>query len=159
MSPANMGSRPLKACWNQLHMSQSLVSPDAQHGCSLFALRHHCFHRLCVCSAVYAFEFQNGAGAALDTFMIQFNKNSFGLAPANQVIPLQTIAPGATARATVPLTQNASMLSPTAATPILQVWQCPLSNTCNPAGTLHFKLAIGIDRHTPCFLSAARIQS
>ena len=99
----------------------------------------HCrYYSLCCWSAVYAFEFQNGAGMALDTFMIQFNKNSFGLAPANQVIPLQTIAPGATGRATVPLTQTASMLSPAAATPILQVRRCSFSSSiCNPARTFH----------------------
>ena len=67
-------------------------------------------------------EFENvSAGVTLDGFMIQFNKNIFGLAPANQVIPVSPIAPGATCAVTVPLTQNANLVSPAPATGTLQV--------------------------------------
>ena len=53
--------------------------------------------------------------------MIQFNKNSFGLAPANQSIAIATIQPGAAAKATVPLLQSQDLLSPAAASAVLQV--------------------------------------
>lgn len=70
--------------------------------------------------AVYTLELHNGGGVLLDGFMIQFNKNSFGLAPADQNVPVQPIAPRTTGRASVQITQDPSMLSPTAATPVLQ---------------------------------------
>lgn len=78
------------------------------------------FDMLCL-AAVYKMSFQNGTGAPMDGFMIQFNKNSFGLAPANQNIPVGSIAAGATSPATLPLSQNAGMLSPAAMSPVLQV--------------------------------------
>lgn len=56
--------------------------------------------------------------------MIQFNKNAFGLAPASQNIPVPSITPNASSRASLPVSQNASMLSPAAATATLQVGLC-----------------------------------
>jgi AP-1 complex subunit beta-1 len=66
-----------------------------------------------VSSITYQMEFENvSAGVTLDGFMIQFNKNIFGLVPANQVVPVDPIAPGATCAVAVPITQNASLVTP-----------------------------------------------
>lgn len=66
-------------------------------------------------------SFANATGQTLDGFMIQLNKNTFGLAPASQNIPLPgPIAPGSTVNALVPLTQNPTMASG-AVSPVLQV--------------------------------------
>ena len=66
-------------------------------------------------------SFANAAGQALDGFMIQLNKNTFGLAPASQNVPLPgPIAAGATVNALVPLVQNPPMASG-AVSPVLQV--------------------------------------
>lgn len=70
---------------------------------------------------MYSLELHNGSGTPLDGFMLQFNKNTFGLAPATQNIPVPSIAPGASARAAVPVTQTPAMLSPGAANAVLQV--------------------------------------
>jgi AP-1 complex subunit beta-1 len=69
-------------------------------------------------SITYQMEFENvSSGITLDGFMIQFNKNTFGIAPVNQVIPIATpIAPGATCSVSVPLTQTASLVAPPPAT-------------------------------------------
>ncbi|KAL4516056.1 hypothetical protein Ndes2526B_g00766 [Nannochloris sp. 'desiccata'] len=64
-------------------------------------------------SIIYQMEFENvSAGVTLDGFMIQFNKNIFGLAPSNQAIPVAPIAPGATCAVAVPITQNPSLVAP-----------------------------------------------
>lgn len=70
---------------------------------------------------VYKLAFHNGTGAPMDGFMIQFNKNGFGLAPANQSVPVGSIEPGATGQASVPLSQTQAMQSPAALSPALQV--------------------------------------
>ena len=71
--------------------------------------------------AVYKLHFHNGSQGPLDQFMVQFNKNSFGLAPATQNIPVAQVAPGASQTAALPLTLSASMLSPAAVSSTLQV--------------------------------------
>ena len=71
--------------------------------------------------AVFRLAFSNGAGQALDGFMIQFNRNSFGLAPATQAVPLSSLPPGGSATVDVPLAQNAALLAPGAASALLQV--------------------------------------
>ena len=53
--------------------------------------------------------------------MIQFNKNSFALAPSSQNVPVAQVAPGSTQTAHLPLVQNPALLSPTAASAVLQV--------------------------------------
>lgn len=53
--------------------------------------------------------------------MIQFNKNSFGLAPGTQNVPVPQLAPGSTQTAVLPLVQNPALVSPTAASSLLQV--------------------------------------
>lgn len=69
----------------------------------------------------YAMAFANATGQSLDGFMIQLNKNTFGLAPASQNIPLPgPIAAGATVNALVPLVQTPTMASG-AISPVLQV--------------------------------------
>ena len=59
--------------------------------------------------------------APVDGFMIQFNKNAFGLAPGMAAVPLGTIAPGGTADATVPVALSAGQVAPGAAPNMLQV--------------------------------------
>lgn len=72
-------------------------------------------------SAVYKLHFQNGTQGPLDNFMIQFNKNSFGLAPGTQNVPVPQLAPGSSQTAVLPLVQNPALVSPTAASAVLQV--------------------------------------
>ena len=52
--------------------------------------------------------------------MVQFNKNSFGLAPSTQALAVGTVQPGQTQRTSLPLTQNPAMLVPSIS-PALQV--------------------------------------
>lgn len=68
--------------------------------------------------------FTNTTGQPLDGFMIQLNKNTFGLAPVHQNIPLQGPIPaGGSVNTMVPLVQNPNMGSG-AVSPILQVCAC-----------------------------------
>ena len=66
-------------------------------------------------------HFQNSTEGPLDNFMIQFNKNSFGLAPGSQNVPVPQLAPGSSQTAVLPLVQNPALVSPTAASALLQV--------------------------------------
>ena len=59
----------------------------------------------------YLIRFQNSSNAALDGFMIQFNKNIFGLAPANQVVDAPTIPPGGKAEVKVPVMINPALIA------------------------------------------------
>ena len=75
----------------------------------------------CFVFAVYKMHFQNGSQGPLDNFMIQFNKNSFGLAPGSQNVPVPQLGPGSSQTAVLPLVQNPALVSPTAASSLLQV--------------------------------------
>ncbi len=77
--------------------------------------------------AVLRLAFSNSSGAALDGVMIQFNRNSFGLAPAAQAVPLGPLPPGASATVDVALAQSAALVAPGPATALLQVWPRVLS--------------------------------
>ncbi|PSC67715.1 beta-adaptin C [Micractinium conductrix] len=71
----------------------------------------------------YAYELAvtNAAvGAPLDGLMIQFNKNSLGLAPANQAVAMQPVLPGTTESARVPMVHAPQMAAPEQGT-LLQV--------------------------------------
>ena len=70
---------------------------------------------------MYKLHFHNGTQGPLDNFMIQFNKNTFGLAPSTQNVPLQQLVPGSTQTAFLPLVQNPALVSPAAASAVLQV--------------------------------------
>jgi hypothetical protein len=72
-------------------------------------------------SLVYRLSVHNASAAPVDGWMIQFNKNSFGITPASQAIPLGPIPAGATGAADVPLVTSQNLLSPAAASPALQV--------------------------------------
>lgn len=77
-------------------------------------------------------ELENvSAGVPLDGLMIQFNKNTFGFAPAHQNIPVAPIQPGQTSVAEVAMNQTPNMVAPTAAS-ILQV-----AIKCNQLGVLY----------------------
>lgn len=84
--------------------------------------------------AVYRMHFQNGTQGPLDNFMIQFNKNSFGLAPGSQNVPVPQLGPGSSQTAVLPLVQNPALVSPTAASSLLQVCaaciMCSYTYTC-----------------------------
>lgn len=54
----------------------------------------------------YELSLSNGSSGPLDGFMLQLNSNAFGLAPANQVVPVGTLAPGGSGSAFVPLAIN-----------------------------------------------------
>ena len=64
-------------------------------------------------TAVYQMAFQNAAGGGLDGFMIQFNSNALGVAPASQHLQIQ-LGPGGNATTAVPLTRNQAMVNPAA---------------------------------------------
>lgn len=82
---------------------------------------------------LYNLQFQNvNAGQALDGFMIQFNKNSMGLAPANQVIPVSSISPGAMANAAVQVVQSSNLVAQNPVSDVLQV-----AVRCNQLGVLY----------------------
>ena len=105
-----------------IYMSMTYLAYTLDCTNQVFSHAVNFFTVICECDAVYLMEFQNAAGSSLDTFMIQFNKNSFGLAPVNQSINLGAIAVGATESALVQLTQSETMLSPGPINPILQVY-------------------------------------
>lgn len=86
-----------------------------------------------VCVAVYSMHFHNGTGGPLDNFMIQFNKNSFGLAPGSQNVPVPQLGPGSSHSAVLPLVQSPALVSPTAASSLLQV--CAVVATYAPHWT------------------------
>ncbi|KAL4433786.1 hypothetical protein ABPG75_000227 [Micractinium tetrahymenae] len=71
------------------------------------------------------------AGVPLDGFMIQFNKNSLGLAPASQAVQLDPVLPGATGSARVPMTHAAHLQAPEQGN-VLQV-----AIKCNQLGVLY----------------------
>jgi len=56
----------------------------------------------------------------VDGFMIQFNKNAFGLSPGATAVPLGTVAPSGSADASVPVALSAGQVAPGAAPNVLQ---------------------------------------
>lgn len=56
--------------------------------------------------AVYQLSIANASGGAVDGFMLQVNNNSFGLAPADQVVSVGSLAPGTSNTAQVVMTYN-----------------------------------------------------
>lgn len=71
------------------------------------------------------------AGVPLDGFMIQLNKNSLGLAPASQAVAIDPVLPGATAFASVPMTQAPAMQAPE------QGSQLQVAIKCNQLGVMY----------------------
>ncbi|CAI5958801.1 unnamed protein product [Closterium sp. NIES-65] len=69
---------------------------------------------------VYRVKFDNNSSTALDGFMMQLNKNSFGISAPAGVLPVPPLQPGASATADLPLTlfQNVSPPPPSS---VLQV--------------------------------------
>ncbi len=72
----------------------------------------------------YSLAFVNNSTSPVDGLMIQFNNNCFGMVPTNQVVPVATIVPGASAQASVPIGYNAAKQSAAPATAKLQVRAC-----------------------------------
>lgn len=69
----------------------------------------------------YNLTISNGSSGPVDGFMVQVNSNSFGLAPANQVVAVGSIPPGGKASAQVPMVHNPAKLATGPATSKLQV--------------------------------------
>jgi len=76
----------------------------------------------CECGcAVFLLQLANSTQQPLDGFMIQFNKNAHGVAPASQVVQVPPLGPVETAGASVPLTTNPALINPAANPSIIQV--------------------------------------
>ncbi|KAF5830402.1 adaptin N terminal region-domain-containing protein [Dunaliella salina] len=69
----------------------------------------------------YHISIVNSGAVPLSGFMIQTNKNSFGIAPANQVLDLGVVPPGGSSHTHCPLTYDAAKLVPGPANAELQV--------------------------------------
>ncbi|KAF8068431.1 BETAC-AD [Scenedesmus sp. PABB004] len=70
---------------------------------------------------VYDLAISNGSAGPVGGFMLQVNSNSFGVAPADQVVAVGPLAPGGVGRAAVPLAFNPAKLAPPPASTRLQV--------------------------------------
>uniref|UniRef100_A0A7N0VFT3 Beta-adaptin-like protein n=1 Tax=Kalanchoe fedtschenkoi TaxID=63787 RepID=A0A7N0VFT3_KALFE len=68
----------------------------------------------------YSMHFENNSPVPLDGFMIQFNKNTFGLAGASGTIPIPVLQPGMSASTLVPMALFQNLL-PGPPTTLLQV--------------------------------------
>ncbi|CAM8879874.1 unnamed protein product [Rhodiola kirilowii] len=68
----------------------------------------------------YSMHFENNSPVPLDGFMIQFNKNTFGLAGASGTIPIPVLQPGMSASTLVPMVMFQNLL-PGPPTTLLQV--------------------------------------
>lgn len=55
---------------------------------------------------VYQLDIANASAGTVDGFMLQVNNNSFGLAPADQVVAVGNLAPGTSNSAQVVMTYN-----------------------------------------------------
>ena len=106
---------------NKLYSQESYQFHSCRHGTAHEGLMLLLFDICFVCGAVYNMHFHNGTQGPLDNFMIQFNKNSFGLAPGSQNVPVPQLGPGSTHSAVLPLVQSPALVSPTAASSLLQV--------------------------------------
>ncbi|CAL8461997.1 g1528 [Coccomyxa elongata] len=82
---------------------------------------------------VFLLQLANTTQQSLDGFMVQFNKNSHGVAPASQVVQVPPLGPGETAGASVPLTTNPALINPAANPATIQV---AIRN--NQQGVLYF---------------------
>lgn len=72
---------------------------------------------------VYHLHLSNGSAGPVDGFMVQVNSNSAGIAPADQVVAVGTLAPGSSAVAQVVMAHNAAKLASGPFSPRLQVRQ------------------------------------
>ncbi|MEW5316613.1 MAG: hypothetical protein WDW38_007974 [Sanguina aurantia] len=69
---------------------------------------------------LYSLAITNASPAPVDGFMLQTNKSSFGLAPANPVLPLAAVAAGATGTVLLPMLVDPAKLLQGAVSPALQ---------------------------------------
>ncbi|MEW5304817.1 MAG: hypothetical protein WDW36_007401 [Sanguina aurantia] len=82
---------------------------------------------------LYSLAITNASPAPVDGFMLQTNKSSFGLAPANPVLPLAAVAAGATGTVLLPMLVDPAKLLQGAVSPALQV-----ALKTNQCGVLYF---------------------
>ena len=69
----------------------------------------------------YKMQLTNRTTAPMSSFMLQFNRNVMGLSPVSPALPLDTLAPGATAAVSVPLQSTREKLDPSGASAALQI--------------------------------------
>lgn len=86
----------------------------------------------------YELSFRNATQQPLDGLMIQFNKNSFGLAPAG-ALQVPPIAPGASQRTSLPISVDPQAATPAPAKPVLQV-----AIKCNQLGVLYLADSVNL---------------
>uniref|UniRef100_A0A061R808 Beta-adaptin-like protein n=1 Tax=Tetraselmis sp. GSL018 TaxID=582737 RepID=A0A061R808_9CHLO len=91
-------------------------------------------------SLVYQLSFHNTTGSQISGLMIQFNKNSFGLAPASQTLQVGPIAPGTTANTEHPLTANPAAAAQGPVKSLLQV-----AVKTNEVGVLYFNDQVSLE--------------
>eukprot|EP00192_Tetraselmis_astigmatica_P008584 CAMPEP_0117676238 /NCGR_PEP_ID=MMETSP0804-20121206/16049_1 /TAXON_ID=1074897 /ORGANISM="Tetraselmis astigmatica, Strain CCMP880" /LENGTH=615 /DNA_ID=CAMNT_0005485329 /DNA_START=20 /DNA_END=1868 /DNA_ORIENTATION=+ len=89
---------------------------------------------------VYRLALTNSTAAPITGLMIQFNKNSFGLAPARQDLTVGPIPPGATATTDHPLAVNPAQVAPGPLKPLLQV-----ALKSNETGVLYLNDQVSVD--------------
>ena len=123
-------------CLQLLLPRSSISCIPADKGQPMKVLCCFCLTSVFVCGAVYNMHFHNGTQGPLENFMIQFNKNSFGLAPGSQNVPVPQLGPGSTHSAVLPLVQSPALVSPTAASSLLQVCSVFGMHTCMHLTTL-----------------------
>jgi AP-1 complex subunit beta-1 len=83
----------------------------------------------------YDLAFENGSLTSLDGFMIQINKNAFGLVPVSQTVAMAALAPGAMGFVRMPLNFSPSHLAPGGSG--IQV-----AVKCHQLGVLYFSHAV-----------------
>mmetsp|Transcript_32785 Transcript_32785/g.83205 ORF Transcript_32785/g.83205 Transcript_32785/m.83205 type:complete len:911 (-) Transcript_32785:492-3224(-) len=87
----------------------------------------------------YHVSITNSSQGPLDGLMIQTNKSSFGLSPANQVVAIPTLAPGAAGHAIVPMIVEPTKIVPGPPNAALQI-----ALKTNQVGVLYFTDAISL---------------
>lgn len=87
---------------------------------------------------VYSLVFENGSPVPLDGFMIQFNKNAFGLMPPSGALPVPTIPPGQSAPLQLPLALFQNVAPP----PLSSVLQIAVKNNQQPVWYFNDRLPL-----------------
>jgi len=83
------------------------------------------------------FTFTNNSGTPLNDFAIQFNKNSFGLAPAN--LAIQVIMPGQSFEVLLPVTTHPTMFPTPVTSPATNIVQICIKNN---TGKYYFQMNV-----------------
>ena len=90
---------------------------------------------------IYDLHFRNHTSGPLNGFMIQLNKNSFGLAPSQQELPIGTLMPGKDAALCFELLQDPAKV----AGPLPLHTKVDVAIKCNPLGVLYFSDSVPLE--------------